>query len=96
MQALILADSKKMGLSELVNNNASCMVQINGISIIEKMLRQLDEIDDITKIILVVGYQKKVLIEFVYGFCLKTDIVIIENNLYGNAEKLNSVFLAKD
>ena len=96
MQALILADSKKMGLSELVNNNASCMVQINGISIIEKMLRQLDEIDDITKIILVVGYQKKVLIEFVYGFCLKTDIVIIENNLYGSAEKLNSVFLAKD
>lgn len=96
MQALILADSKKMGLSELVNNKASCMVQINGTSIIEKMLRQLDEIDDITKIILIVGYQKESLIKYVYGLCLKTDIVIIENDLYGKAERLNSVFLAKD
>ena len=42
MQAVILAAGMGKRLKELTQNNAKCMVQVNGITLIERALRILD------------------------------------------------------
>ena len=42
MQAIILAAGMGKRLKELTANNTKCMVKVNGVTLIERMLRQLD------------------------------------------------------
>ena len=41
MQAIILAAGRGYRLNQLTKNNTKCMIEINGVSLIERMLRQL-------------------------------------------------------
>ena len=58
MQAIILAAGMGKRLKELTQNNTKCMVRVNGVTLIERMLKQLDELD-LKRIVLVIGYQGK-------------------------------------
>lgn len=58
MQALILADMKKSSTNCLTRYDPDCMIQIDGISIIERMLKQLDK-NKVSKVIIVVGHNKE-------------------------------------
>ncbi|MFR2300340.1 MAG: NTP transferase domain-containing protein, partial [Clostridium paraputrificum] len=42
MQAIILAAGMGKRLKQLTNNNTKCMVKVNGVTMIERMLSQLD------------------------------------------------------
>lgn len=42
MQAVILAAGMGKRLKNLTENNTKCMVQVNGVTLIQRMLRQLD------------------------------------------------------
>lgn len=56
MQAIILAAGMGKRLKHLTENNTKCMVNVNGISIIERTLRILDR-KALNKIVIVVGYE---------------------------------------
>ena len=42
MQGLILAAGMGKRLKELTQNNTKCMVKVNGVTLIDRMLHQLD------------------------------------------------------
>ena len=94
MQALILADQKKIGLSNLEKSKASCLIEINKVSVIERMLRQLDN-SGMEKIILVVGNNKENLVKTVENLSLKTEVIIVKNDSYEESGSAYSLFLAK-
>ena len=44
MQAIILAAGMGKRLKDLTQNNTKCMVKVNGVTLIERLLRILDKI----------------------------------------------------
>lgn len=95
MQGIILAAGMGKRLKELTNNNTKSMVKVNGVTMIERMLRKLDSLQ-LSKIIIVVGYKGKKLIEFVSGLGITTPIEYIENEIYDKTNNIYSLYLAKD
>lgn len=67
MQAIILAAGMGKRLGELTKENTKCMIRINGTCLIDRLLNQLDSLN-LERIILVIGYQGKKLIEHIQSF----------------------------
>ena len=51
MQAIILAAGMGKRLKELTKNNTKCMVKVNGVTLIERMLRQQLRLHKIKRIL---------------------------------------------
>jgi histidinol-phosphate/aromatic aminotransferase/cobyric acid decarboxylase-like protein/choline kinase len=95
MQAIILAAGMGKRLGDLTKENTKCMVRVNGVTLIERMLRQLDE-ERLKRIIIVVGYKRKNLKEYISTLNLSTPIEFVENTVYYKTNNIYSLFLAKD
>lgn len=95
MQALILADMKKSSMNCLSGDGPDCMIQIDGISIIERMLKQLDN-SKVSKVIIVVGRNKEKVIGAISNLNLKAEIVILENDSCEETGSIYSLFLAEE
>lgn len=95
MQAIILAAGMGKRLKQLTQNVTKCMVSVNGVTLIERMLRQLENYN-LSKIVLVVGYKAEKLISFVETLNLRTPIVYIENKEFDKTNNIYSLFLAKE
>lgn len=95
MQALILADMKKSSTNCLTGDGPDCMIQIDGISIIERMLKQLDN-SKVSKVIIVVGRNKEKVIGAISNLNLKAEIVILENDSCEETGSIYSLFLAEE
>ena len=95
MQALILAAGMGKRLKELTNNNTKCMIKVNGVSLIEKMLSQLEK-RNINRIVIVVGYKGKELIDYISTLNIKKPIIYVENPIYDKTNNIYSLALAKD
>lgn len=95
MQGLILAAGMGKRLKELTQNNTKCMVEVNGVSLIERMLRQLDSLS-LSRIVVVVGYEGKKLIDYISTLGIKTQITFIENPIYDKTNNIYSLALAKE
>ena len=54
MQAIILAAGMGKRLKELTKNNTKCMVKVNGVTHIDRMLHQLEK-RNLSRIVIVVG-----------------------------------------
>lgn len=94
MQAIILAAGMGKRLKELTNNNTKCMVKVNGVSMIDRMLHQIDK-KKLNRIIIVVGYEGKKLIDYIDTLNIKTPITYIENSIYDKTNNIYSLSLAK-
>ena len=70
------------------------MVKVNGVTMIERMLSQLDRLA-LTRIVLVVGYERQRLIEYISTLNVKTPIVYVENPVYDRTNNIYSLALAK-
>ena len=55
MQAIILAAGMGKRLKELTKDNTKCMVKVNGVTLIERLLRILDR-KNLSRIVIVVVY----------------------------------------
>ena len=64
MQAIILAAGMGKRLKELTRNNTKCMVRVNGVTLIERMLRQIEK-QCMTRIIIVIGYEGEKLKDYI-------------------------------
>lgn len=96
MQALILAAGMGKRLKELTQDNTKCMVKINGVTLIERMLRQIDK-HNLSKIVIVVGYEGQKLIDYIATLKnLKTPIVYVDNPIYDKTNNIYSLSLAQD
>lgn len=95
MQAIILAAGMGKRLKELTRNNAKCMVEVNGISLIERALTVLDK-KDLSKIVIVVGYEAEHLMDFIKSLSIKTPIIFINNEIYDRTNNIYSLLMAKD
>ena len=95
MQALILAAGMGKRLKELTKDNTKCMVEVNGVTLIDRLLHQL-EAYHLNKIVIVVGYEGKKLMDYVQTFHIKTPIVFVDNPVYYKTNNIYSMFLAKD
>ncbi len=95
MQAIILAAGMGKRLKKLTQNNTKCMVKVNGVSMIERLLSQLDK-RNLSKIVIVVGYEAKGLIEYIDSLKINTEIVFIENPIYDKTNNIYSLALAEE
>ena len=95
MQAIILAAGMGRRLKELTDDATKCMVKVNGVTMIERMLSQLDGLG-LTRIILVVGYKADRLRGFVEGLGVKTPIEYVENPVYDKTNNIYSLYLARE
>ena len=73
MQGLILAAGMGKRLKELTQDNTKCMVRVNGVSLIERMLHQLDQLH-LSRIVIVIGYEGKKLVQYISTLDIATDI----------------------
>lgn len=95
MQAIILAAGMGKRLKELTHDNTKCMIQVCGETLIERMLRQQDRLN-LERIVIVVGYQGRRLIDFVSSLDIKTPIEFIENPIYDKTNNIYSLSLVKE
>ena len=95
MQAIILAAGMGKRLKELTQNNTKCMVKVNGVSLIDRMLHQIDKYS-LDRIVIVVGYEGQKLIDYIGTLDVKTPITFIENPIYDKTNNIYSLALAKD
>ena len=83
MQAIILAAGMGKRLKELTQNNTKCMVKVNGVTLIDRMLHQIER-QHLSRIIIVVGYEGKKLIDYIGALDIQPPIVYINNPVYDN------------
>lgn len=95
MQAVILAAGMGKRLKELTQNNTKCMVKVNGVSLIDRMLHQIER-QHLSRIIIVVGYEGKKLIDYIGTLDIQTPITYINNPIYDKTNNIYSLALAKD
>lgn len=95
MQAVILAAGMGKRLKELTQNSTKCMVKVNGQTLIERMLSQIES-RDFSRIVIVVGYEGQKLIDYISTLNVKKPIVYVENPIYDKTNNIYSLSLAKD
>ena len=95
MQAVILAAGMGKRLKELTQNNAKCMVKVNGVSLIERTLYILDK-KQLSKIVVVVGCEKNKLVDYISNLHIRTPVVFVENQVYEKTNNIYSLLLAKE
>ena len=95
MQALILAAGMGKRLGDHTKNNTKCMVPVNGVRLIDRVIDQLSKFD-LTRLVMVVGYERQKLVDYIghrYDDVLK--IEFIDNPIYDKTNNIYSLALAK-
>lgn len=95
MQAIILAAGMGKRLKALTAGNTKCMVEVNGVTLIERALAQLDELG-LRRIVIVDGYQSEKLRAFVSTLSVSTPIEWRLNPFYDKTNNIYSLSLATD
>ncbi len=95
MQAIILAAGMGKRLKELTRDNTKCMVKVNGVTLIDRMLHQIEK-QHVSRIVIVVGYEGRKLIDYIGTLDIQTPIEYIENPIYDKTNNIYSLALAKD
>ena len=95
MQAIILAAGMGKRLKELTQNNTKCMVEVNGVTLIDRMLHQIEK-KQLSRIVIVVGYEGQKLIDYILTLDVKTPIEFVNNPVFDKTNNIYSLALAKD
>ena len=95
MQAIILAAGMGKRLGELTQGNTKCMVKVNGVPLIDRMLGQLGRLN-LSRIIVVVGYKGDNLKQHIETTFFGTPVVFVENPIFDKTNNIYSLALAKD
>lgn len=95
MQAIILAAGMGKRLKELTQNNTKCMVKVNGVSLIDRMLHQIQK-QNVDRIVIVVGYEQEKLKEYIATLGITMPITFIDNPIYDKTNNIYSLSLASD
>lgn len=83
-------------LGDLTKGHTKCMVEVNGVTLIDRVIKQLSRLN-LSRLVLVVGYKGKELKEYIgnrYDGVIKIEYV--ENPIYDKTNNIYSLALAKD
>lgn len=94
MQAIVLAAGMGRRLGALTRSNTKCMIPVNGVPLIKRMLEQLDELA-LNRIVLVIGYEGDALKEYIASLGINTPITYVNNPVYHKTNNIYSLALAK-
>jgi len=86
LQRLAAGMGKRLG--ELTKNNTKCMIKVNGVTLIERVLGQLDNLP-LSRIVIVIGYEGQKLVDYIGTLCVNTPIVYVNNPIY---DKTNNIY----
>jgi len=86
-------------LGELTKDNTKCMVPVNGVRLIDRLLRQLSTLP-LTRIIIVIGYKGQELKDYIHS-TLHTPhsplhIEFVENPIYDKTNNIYSLSMVKE
>lgn len=95
MQAVILAAGMGRRLGELTGDNTKCMLEVNGVKLIDRALECLSE-HNLSRIVLVVGYKRENVMHYVGDSYKGIEVVYVENPIYDKTNNIYSLYLAKD
>lgn len=95
MQAIILAAGMGKRLKELTQNNTKCMVAVNGVTLIDRMLHQIEK-TNVSRIVIVIGYQGAKLIDYISTLHIEKPIIFVENPIFDKTNNIFSLSLAQD
>ena len=95
MQAIILAAGMGKRLKELTQDRTKCMVQVNGVALIDRMLHQIES-RHLSRIVIVVGYEGEKLMKYIDTLGIRTPRVYVQNPIYDKTNNIYSLALAKD
>lgn len=96
MQAIILAAGMGKRLGEYTKDNTKCMLPVNGVRLIDRVLTQLSTLH-LNRVVIVVGYKGQNLMDHIgnrYDDILQ--IEYINNPIYDKTNNIYSLALAKD
>lgn len=96
MQAVILAAGMGKRLGEYTKDNTKCMVKVNGVALIDRLLGQLSGLD-LSRVLIVVGYQGQKLIDHIGDrYSDRLNIEYIHNPIYDKTNNIYSLALTKE
>jgi len=81
-------------LKDLTHDVTKCMIKVNDVTLIERMLEQLDNLN-LSRIVIVVGYQAQKLIDFIDTLNVRTPIIYVTNDIYDKTNNIYSLYLAR-
>lgn len=94
MQAIILAAGMGKRLGEYTQDNTKCMLEVNGIKLIDRALDSLKEIE-ISRVIIVVGYKGQNVKDYVGNNYHGIPIIYVDNPIFDKTNNIYSLFLAR-
>lgn len=94
MQAIILAAGMGKRLGEYTQNNTKCMVEVNGVKLIDRVFKQLATLP-ISRVVMVIGYEGKKLRNYLGDEKEGLRIDYVENSVYNKTNNIYSLWLAK-
>lgn len=96
MQAIVLAAGMGRRLGKYTSDNTKCMLSVNGVRLIDRMLGQLCNLG-LSRVIIVVGYKGEKLKEYIgTRFDGRLKIEFAENPVYDKTNNIYSLALVKD
>lgn len=96
MQAIILAAGMGRRLGKYTRDNTKCMLPVNGVRLIDRMLEQLCQLN-LSRLVMVVGYKGKELMDYIgdrYEDRLHIEYAV--NPVYDKTNNIYSLALVKD
>ena len=95
MQAIILAAGMGRRLGDLTKENTKCMVPVNGVRLIDRLLGQLSGLS-LKRVIIVVGYRGQELKDYIgHRYDDQLKIAYAENPIYDKTNNIYSLSLVK-
>ena len=95
MQAIILAAGMGRRLGDLTKDNTKCMVPVNGVRLIDRLLGQLSGLS-LKRVIIVVGYKGQELKDYIgHRYDDQLKIAYAENPIYDKTNNIYSLSLVK-
>ena len=94
MQAIILAAGMGRRLREYTANNTKCMVEVNGVKLIDRLFDQLAPLG-LKKAVVVVGYQAENLMSYLGKERKGLPIEYVRNDIYDRTNNIYSLALAE-
>ncbi|MDE5793175.1 MAG: aminotransferase class I/II-fold pyridoxal phosphate-dependent enzyme [Muribaculaceae bacterium] len=94
MQAIILAAGMGRRLGEFTADNTKCMLEVNGVRLIDRMLGQLETLN-LDRIVIVTGYEGEKLRNYLNKKYPDRPIVFVDNPIYDKTNNIYSLWLAR-
>ena len=96
MQAIILAAGMGRRLGELTKDNTKCMVEVNGVRLIDRLLNHLLH-SGLNRVVIVVGYEGQKLRDYIGDrYADRLHIEYVNNPVHDKTNNIYSLALAKE